>query len=124
VIGSLLSAITAVGLIAFGSVGAAAPGPLGKAYGIEPDGAGATAYVRALGARDVASGGALLSALAARSRPALRGTILSLTVIALGDFTIVATLRGRAAAKNLAVHATGAGLMLAIWAILGAETSD
>ncbi len=116
--------MTAVGLVAFGAAGTAAPRPLGKAYGIEPDGPGAMAYVRALGARDIAGGGALLSALAARSRPALRGTILSLTVIALGDFTIVATLRGRAAAKNLAVHATGAALMLGIWVILGSETHD
>lgn len=117
----MLAGTTAVGLVALGAVGVAAPGPLGKAYGIEPRGAGESAYVRALGARDIAAGATLLSTLEARSGPALRGTVLSLTIIALGDFTIVATLRGWAAARNLAVHASGAALMIAIWAILRAE---
>jgi hypothetical protein len=121
-LGSLLAGTTAVGLVVLGAVGVVAPRPLGKAYGIEPHGPGQTAYIRALGARDIAAGGALLAALGSRSHPALRGTILSLTIVALGDFTIVATLRGRTAARNLTIHASGAALMVAIWAILGAET--
>ncbi len=119
--GSLLTGVIAGGLMAVGAGGAAAPRLLSKGYGIAPDGPQATAYVRAVGLRDIVCGGSLFCALGSGSPTALRGTILWTAVIAAGDFAIVAGARGRAAARNLSVHAGGVIALLGVWAILRAE---
>lgn len=119
-LGWALSAVAIVSLVAIGFGALAAPRRAAAAYGIVLDDQRALAFIRAMGARDLAIGG-LLAVIALQGRPGPLGWGLCLTAVdALTDYVVVtadrrAAISGAPAlAMATRLHAMGVvGLVLA-----------
>jgi hypothetical protein len=108
-----LAMLIALALMAIGLGALAAPRRSSRAYGLPADDDTSLAYVRALGARDLALGLMFLSA--PRERRHLARSAGACALVAATDLTIVGRGRGRRASKSLLIHALGAAGL--IWSI-------
>jgi hypothetical protein len=114
--GNLLSAAAIAGLFGIGVGALFAPEALAENYGL-PIVAGDTSgrgLIRALGARDATLGAVALAFALKGDRAAVRTVLGISTIVAIADFTIVATTRGFSVPSSLAIHGSGiVGLLLA-----------
>ena len=124
-VGSILSALVILSLVAIGLGAIAAPQRAWAQYGIVLDDPRALAFVRAMGVRDAVIAGLLALMALERARSALAWGIALAALIALTDFLVVRVDRRAVAAgaarmdATLALHAGGAiGLLLTAAALL------
>jgi len=118
-IGSALGWALMLGMTALGLAACAFPLPVSDLYGAPQRDRVGAAWVRAAGLRDLGLSLALAAFLASGARGAAGMVALSTALVALGDFSSVFALRGRAAALPLAVHFSGIAVGLGAAALLG-----
>ena len=112
-LGTLMGWVVALGLCAIAIVCFIAPAAAVRAYGLPLASHGDRWLVTAAGARDLAIGLLVVAALVKRERAGLRRLLLLATVVPIADAAIVASHVGLANPVPLAMHAGGAGFMLA-----------
>ena len=117
-VGIILGWLLTIGMTLLGVVTCIWPLPTSRLYGVPLDDALGAAWVRAAGLRDLGIALALAILLCAGSLPAAAAVAFATGGVAVGDFTSVAALRGRAAALPLVVHASGVGMGFASAALL------
>jgi hypothetical protein len=106
-IGILLARLVALALCALGLGAIAAPVPSSKGYGLPQTDPAALTFIRAMGVRDLALGIILGALSKPGSRAGLTVAVAASSLVALGDFTLVAPSATPAARTALKVHGSG-----------------
>jgi hypothetical protein len=122
VIGSILAGLAALAFVSIGFVALAAPRFSAAQYGLCAEGPAGEAFVRALGARDLALGGIIAALLASGGGGNLAWALAISAIVGAADFFIVRA-AGQAGAKHSCiVHAAGTtGLLIAAAAVAATQ---
>ena len=117
-LGSIVGALGGFAFFALGIGALTAPGISSAQYGLPTTDRTALAFVRAVGARDLALGIIVLLLLASRNRSALEIVLGISTLAAAGDALAVSGARKDAGPGQLGVHVGGAAALLLAWQLV------